>query len=119
MSIFPGFGEQFGKEFKSNPETVAHTNALNLRNEQFALGQTQRAERVAKNDTRRAEDVAFRDAQVLSQRQRSANETQSKNVGFSTIEQPVATSPDAPSGVKQSTTSHSARRSGRNVRRGR
>jgi len=122
MNIFPGFGDP--KAFGSNPETVANTKALNLRNEQFATRQTQRTANQAARTERR-------DARDLTRRQNTANEVQNNNKTFKQIVRPEAANITPPAGASPATTSSASkpnssssntvnrRRNNRRVRRGR
>ena len=104
MNIFPGGGFPPQAPFKSNPETLANTKALNLRNEQFVIGQANRDKRIA-------DRTARQDARQLTQQQRLANTAQNENADFQPIENPAATSSALDKAPK--------RRGTRNIRRGR
>ena len=122
MNIFPGAGWPNNlaqpAPFKSNPETVANTNALNLRNEQFVIGQENK-------DRRIAERVVRQDARQLTRQQQLANDAQNSNVDFQTIKRPEASTVTGNGGGGGAATTSSAntsapkRRSNRNMRRGR
>jgi len=97
MSIFPGFGNAFPKPFgtggatrPTDPNILANTAALTLRNEQFVLGQKATADRNIALDKQRQEDIATQAARDLSRNQRRANRAQNENVDFQQIVRPKA-----------------------------
>jgi hypothetical protein len=101
MSIFPGFGSPTGggppsifSHMKAtrptDPNILANTAALNLRNEQFVLGQKATADRNIVLDKQRQEDIATQAARDLSRNQRRANRAQNENVDFQQIVRPEA-----------------------------
>ena len=117
MSIFPGFGEALGipkggTTRPTDPNILANTAALNLRNEQFVLGQKATADRNIVLDKQRQEDIATQAARDLSRNQRRANRAQNENVDFQQIVRPKAAG--ASTSVRRG---HG--RSSRRIRRGR
>jgi len=120
MNIFPGAGWPNNlaqpAPFKSNPETVANTKALNLRNEQFVIGQ-------ANKDRRIADRVVRQDARDLTRQQGLANTAQNENANFQQIERPEAATGTGGAGGSNTTSSAAGaapkRRSTRTMRRGR
>jgi hypothetical protein len=89
MSIFPGFGSPTGggppsifSHMKAtrptDPNILANTAALKLRNEQFVLGQKATADRNTVLDTQRQEDIATQAARDLSRNHRTRILTSSR-----------------------------------------
>mgnify|MGYP003147461425 CR=1 FL=1 len=119
MSIFPGFGQALSKggaTRPTDPNILANTAALTLRNEQFLLGQKATADRNIVLDTQRQEDIATQAARDLSRNQRRANRAQNENVDFQQIFRPTASG--ANTAASTSVRRGHGRRS-RRIRRGR
>ena len=119
MSIFPGFGQALSKggaTRPTDPNILANTAALNLRNEQFVLGQQATADRNIVLDKQRQEDIVTQAARDLSRNQRRANRAQNDNANFQQIVRPEATGANnaASTSVRRGQGRHSRR-----VRRGR